>query len=98
MRLFIALRFDERALKQLTAVQGKLCRSAARCSPVQRDSLHMTLAFLGEVENARTAALKHILDGLDPAPSSLRFETVGSFANGIWWCGPGRSPPLTRLR
>ena len=65
MRLFIALRFDERALKQLTAVQGKLCRSAARCSPVQRDSLHMTLAFLGEVENARTAALKHILDSLD---------------------------------
>ena len=97
MRLFIALRFDERALKQLTAVQGKLCRSAARCSPVQRDSLHMTLAFLGEVENARTAALKHILDSLDPAPRSLRFDTVGSFANGIWWCGPGRSPPLTRL-
>ena len=32
MRLFIALRFDERALKQLTAVQGKLCRSAARAA------------------------------------------------------------------
>lgn len=98
MRLFIALRFDERALEQLAAVQGKLCRSAARCSPVRRDSLHMTLAFLGEVENTRTAVLKYILDGLDPAPPSLCFDTVGSFAGGVWWVGPRNSPALARLR
>lgn len=96
MRLFIALRFDERALDRLMDVQARIGCAAVRCSPVRRGSLHLTLAFLGEISPSRLPVLTHILDGLEP-PRSLRFEKLGSFAGGIWWAGPCRSPELERL-
>lgn len=62
MRLFIAIPFEPAVLDALTAAQSSLKAGGVRGGFTPRQNLHMTLAFLGEVRDARPviAALERV--------------------------------------
>ena len=93
MRLFLALEPPD----ALRARLGALADSAhARCGGrrVADESLHLTLAFLGEVEATRVEALAAWLQGESPAGGEWRLERWGTFRRpGIVWVGGDTPDP-----
>ncbi len=77
MRLFIAIPFEPAVLDALTAAQTSLKAGGVRGGFTPRQNLHMTLAFLGEVRDARPviAALERV-----PLPQScMTFDRTETF-------------------
>ena len=52
MRLFIAINFNDSTLKKLLAVQEELKNKAVKGRFSWPENLHLTLAFLGECDEA----------------------------------------------
>ena len=66
MRLFLALRLEETALRALTGLQGTLTGD-----PVPRENLHLTLAFLGETAPDRVPPLRSLVRNMTGIPEVL---------------------------
>lgn len=109
MRLFVALTFDDGARARIAAVQARLGRALAKGSPVPEENLHLTLAFLGEVDEDDVAAVEDALDDVASDPVfELRFEHLGSFGAGhgrkgrgagrTFWLGCEESKRLAHLQ
>jgi 2'-5' RNA ligase len=87
MRLFIALELPPDVLSALEAMQQQLQRTTRH--PVKWVSprhMHLTLQFLGEVEEARTAPILDVLAQAvqahpAAAPTTLHLAPVGAFPN-----------------
>lgn len=106
MRLFVA--FDlpgevRQALGELIAQLRPLCPAARWVRP---EAMHLTLRFLGHVEDqAGGRELDSIRAALaavhSPAPVELRFHGVGFFPDArrprVVWCGIDSSPNLAPL-
>lgn len=60
-RLFIAILFDEETLDVLEDAVSSLRELSSAGRFVKRENLHLTLAFLGQVERNRIDALKQVL-------------------------------------
>jgi 2'-5' RNA ligase len=76
VRLFVAIELSERTRGHLAVVQERLRAVARDASWAGRDSLHLTLKFLGEVRDDRVAqvceALNHVRgESFEIVPSSL---------------------------
>ena len=102
-RLFIALPIQESTRKQIT---GILTEESFRKLPVRWTSLqnlHLTLQFLGDVNEKRIPDLKQILNRIHVPgkPEPLHFTTVGSFPDSahprIIWLGIDRAESLIRI-
>jgi len=64
---------------------------------MKQDTLHLTLAFLGDIERARLPAIEQAATGLDAAPFRLRLERQGSWhGHRILWLAPGSMPDSLR--
>ncbi|MGR2738511.1 RNA 2',3'-cyclic phosphodiesterase [Billgrantia sp. Q4P2] len=99
MRLFIALTPPPELRERL----GELADVAhARCGGrrMPEESLHLTLAFLGNVEEVRAAELAAWVQDLVVTPGEWQMQRWGSFQRpGIVWIGGrGRDPALERLQ
>lgn len=96
-RLFIAIDLPV-AVKQSL---GGLCTELPGARWVPDDQLHLTLRFLGETDEARTAALACGLAALRPHPFPLHLKGLGFFpATGpprILWVGLKKSAALLEL-
>ena len=85
MRLFVAADLDEEASRALEERARKLVRRAEaagwRASWVKPDVIHLTLKFLGEVPEAKTAPIQEALAAaLAPAHSfPLLIDGLGTF-------------------
>lgn len=98
-RLFIALTPPQ-------AVRDTLARAAQPLPGVswtRPEQLHVTLRFLGEVEEERIGPLIERLHGVHVAPFILPVEMVGTFPPGrptrVLWIGVGAGHPrLFQLR
>ncbi|SEL28119.1 RNA 2',3'-cyclic phosphodiesterase [Halomonas daqiaonensis] len=97
MRLFLALEPPETLRQRL----GELAELAqARCGGrrMPDESLHLTLAFLGEVADARAAELVQWVGAMAISHGEWRVDAWGTFRRpGIVWVG-GQSPALERLQ
>ena len=77
MRLFLAFELDDAARSAVSGVARELAGRLAKAGEprgvrwVERENLHVTLRFLGEVADSRAAALQDALSALIAAP---RFE------------------------
>jgi 2'-5' RNA ligase len=76
LRLFFALWPGERERAALDA-WAQSCHAAAGGRLVPRENLHMTLAFLGEVEAARLPQLGAIAAGARAAAFDLHLDRIG---------------------
>ncbi|WP_163578018.1 RNA 2',3'-cyclic phosphodiesterase [Halomonas faecis] len=94
MRLFLALNPPPELRLRL----GELADIAhAHCGGrrVPTANLHLTLAFLGEVEETRAEALANWVRGLTVAPGEWRLDAWGHFRRpGIVWIGGQRPDPV----
>lgn len=66
---------------------------AARGKPVPAANLHLTLAFLGEVDEARVGVLPALADAIETRAFRLDFDRVGSFPRAhVAWVGCAKAP------
>lgn len=99
MRLFVALRPPPAVRDALTALAGGI--EGARWQ--SDNQLHLTLAFLGDVEPPQADAAEEALATLVSPPLTLQLGQFGSFDAGradrtaALWIGVDPADPLTHL-
>src|ERR1039458_10029791 len=98
IRLFVAIDLPEE-LKDLVAEIGSGLTGARR---VPREQLHLTLRFIGEVDEQFFKAAKVALKKIKATSFKLALKGLGHFPPGkrpkVFWAGLGRSGPLLELQ
>ena len=93
MRLFFALWPDAQAAAALAAMAREL---ALRCGgkPVPQDKIHLTLVFLGDLDEDRLEDAMRAPSGLELAGFGVTLDQVGSFAGArVGWAGCRQPAP-----
>ncbi len=99
MRLFIAIKFNEDIIDDLTGLQGKLRDCGAEGNFTRPENLHLTLAFIGEYGNP-----DDVLDVMETVPFTpipLSFEGLQHFRDMYFLRtehSPGLESYVRRLR
>lgn len=97
-RLFFALWPDEAVRRRLSllAEAGHRACSGRRTRP---ENIHLTLVFLGEVEDRRIAELQAVAAGVRAPAFELSIDTFAYWRhNRVAWAGPSETPqPLAQL-
>jgi 2'-5' RNA ligase len=92
MRLFFALWPGERLRASLAELAGTLAALAGG-TPVPAVKIHLTLAFLGEVEPGSLARVQEAARQACARRFELALDQVGSFRGArVAWAGPRRVP------
>lgn len=97
IRAFVAIGLPETVCDDLVRLQAML--PVPR--PVPRENLHLTLVFLGDVEDPMLEKIHHALDALRAEPFPLTVEGVGLFGGGrprLVHAGVSESAPLRHLQ
>ncbi|MBI3493695.1 MAG: RNA 2',3'-cyclic phosphodiesterase, partial [Acidobacteria bacterium] len=98
MRLFVAVDLTDEARRAVAAEQKRLVAGLGAAADsirwVQPDQMHLTLVFLGEVDDARVPAVVEMCHRpLDTRPFELEFAGIGVFpprgAPRALWIGVG---------
>ena len=81
MRTFIAIPLDEQAHNQLSALQSKLRRSDADVKWVDASNIHLTLKFLGEIDDTQAENVKLYLSEIAKThrPFTIHLQGIGAF-------------------
>ena len=98
-RLFVGIRFDSQTLARLSSVAQRLRSAGVSGRYVDSQDLHVTVAFLGNVSDARYDLVANLLveraAGKGAIP--LRFDRLGAFPNTarprVMWIGSRRPDP-----
>ena len=77
MRLFVAVEIDEGLKDKLVEIQAKLFEPAVKL--VERQNLHVTLKFIGEVPDERVAEIREALQGVKTLPFEVEIGGLGTF-------------------
>jgi len=96
IRLFTAIGLPPDLTTRLSLMQGGV--PGARWSPPE--NLHLTLRFIGEVDEAVANDIDDMLSGLRAAPFELTLKGCGSFGSKdphSLWVGVAPCPPLLHL-
>lgn len=103
MRAFIAIDPAPEIRDRLRALIGDLERSRADVRWAGPGGLHLTLKFLGELDEDRTARVGQVLAAVTSRSRAfpLRFEGTGAFPNErsprVLWAGCAAGPELAAL-
>lgn len=96
IRSFIAIDvIDPEIVSKIVSIQEEIVSSNAKLKPVERENLHFTLKFLGEVEESRLELVKNIMrDTLGNfQPFRMKVESIGAFPTinrpNVVWIGAG---------
>ena len=88
MRLFIAIDFNE-LREELSKAQSRIDSSLAKLNPVS--AFHLTMQFLGEVDDSKVELIKAKLKEIKFKPFSLALDKVGVFPSESYvrviWAG-----------
>jgi 2'-5' RNA ligase len=85
VRAFIGCRLDraahDRLVTVLAALRERMARQGARATFTRPENLHVTVAFLGNVEDAKVAPIGDALDRIarEHAPFGVRIDGLGAF-------------------
>lgn len=93
MRLFIAVRLEEKLLDALTNFQEGLKAEGMRGRYTPRENLHVTLAFIGEYGD-----IDKVMDAMEKAgfePFTIRLGGTGLFFGKYWGTGIEENEHLT---
>ena len=98
MRLFFALWPDEAAASKLAEAAKELALLAGG-KPVPPTKIHLTLAFLGDLDEGRLDAAKQAAEGLEHESFEMVLDRWGSFGGArVAWAGCAEPPgALVRL-
>ena len=91
-RLFFALWPDEGVRAALAAI-AEACRAECGGRPIPAENIHLTLAFLGEVNVGRISELTMVADAIRAPSFALVLDTRGYWRhNRIAWMGTRETP------
>jgi len=91
-RCFVAVDIDDPTLKvALRRVQAALVATGADVKAVEEENIHITLKFLGEIAEERTARVAELIKRIAFKPFTLDFRGVGVFPSlskpSVIWAG-----------
>ncbi len=89
MRAFIAISLPQEIKDSLSEIQKELKKSKADVKWVKPDNIHLTLKFLGEIPEAKSAEISKVIENIAQETNAfvLSLSTLGTFP-------PGRSPHI----
>jgi RNA 2',3'-cyclic 3'-phosphodiesterase len=97
-RLFIAIDLPDAAKQQL----GELCSGIDGAKWVKREQMHLTLRFIGDVDDASLAGIQNVLEKITAPSFEMHLEAVGQFpAKGkprVTWAGVKAPAELSGLQ
>ncbi len=81
MRAFIAIELSEEIRNSLAQIQSHLKYAGADVKWVEKDNIHLTLKFLGEVSDEKIEKIKSILDEIGKTVKSfeISLKDIGAF-------------------
>ncbi|MGY4706741.1 RNA 2',3'-cyclic phosphodiesterase [Candidatus Bipolaricaulota sp. J31] len=94
MRLFFCVELEDDAKRELEALMERLRPRCGHAKWVARDNLHLTVRFLGEVDERRLGELETLAREVtrDFSPFTLELETLSAFPSPrrarVLWVGP----------
>ena len=100
MRCFIAAWPDPLTRVALAAVADDVRQRVAYRRATRIDDLHLTLAFIGKLDDEDGFAVADAISKIRFSPFTWRLDTLGFFGDaGIVWIGAARKPvkPLVAL-
>jgi 2'-5' RNA ligase len=102
VRLFVALDLSEPVRATLSTFCEKLRRAFPAARWVRPEGIHVTLKFIGEVNQDRVGPIQAALERIhSDAPVELHFHGTGFFPNErrprVFWVGIEASPNLTQI-
>ena len=99
MRLFIAINFNNETRSRLLALRDELRGKSERGNFSVPENLHLTLAFIGEVNPKEVDKIKAIMDTVTFEPFETAVGRLGTFSRGtLWWAGLREDKPLMDLQ
>lgn len=106
MRAFVALEIsDPKVLDSIVAFQGELSKTGADLKLIERQNLHFTVKFLGEITESQVKEVDARLKALHMAGALVDVIGVGAFPNigrpNVIWVGvpaeqEGRVGPIAQ--
>lgn len=101
MRLFIALDIPAEIRTRLTEYMERARALAPEARWARVEGLHVTLKFIGHVDDAVVEQIKAALASIKAAPFDVKFTGVGFFPNPnaarVFWAGVDGGDHLSRL-
>jgi 2'-5' RNA ligase len=81
MRTFIAIELSSDIKESLAQIQSHLKYSGADVKWVEKDNIHLTLKFLGEITEEKRKEIEPILDGIGESirPFEISIKDIGVF-------------------
>lgn len=81
MRSFIALEFEDELKKNLVNIQNKIKENSLKGTWTHEDNFHLTLKFLGEIDENSTIDIDKVLEKTckNHSPINLTFSDLGYF-------------------
>jgi 2'-5' RNA ligase len=98
MRLFIAINFSPQTRSKIALVQNNLKAKSIKGNFTRIENIHLTLAFLGEIEPLEVENLINIIKTIKFDPFELEIDELGTFGRALWYCSVKQSHPLKTLQ
>ncbi len=101
MRIFFALDIPAEIRNRMTDYMERARRYAPGARWARVEGLHVTLKFVGEVQEAKITEMKAALASVKAAPFDVTFKDVGFFPNErsprVFWIGVHAGDALAQL-
>lgn len=100
MRLFIGILLDNVTKQKIQAVQEHF-KEFGSGNFTQKDNLHLTLVFLGEVSENQLTMLQRRMNEVTEESFYISLDHIGRFqrdGGDIWWIGLQKNPILEELQ
>jgi len=81
IRSFVAVECEGDLLPKFMEVQGRLQATGARMKLVEPENIHLTVKFLGDIEDNQVEEISQVIEGISFEPFEFRVEGVGVFPN-----------------
>jgi 2'-5' RNA ligase len=94
IRSFVSIDLDDpRILDQVESIMSSILSLGGDLKPVERENVHLTLKFLGNVSETKLEEIKSDLTQVTFPPFSLEIKGAGAFPNlkrmNVIWVGIG---------
>jgi 2'-5' RNA ligase len=98
MRAFIAVEVDEQLREKMSKLQNQLSLDGVK--PVEKENLHLTLQFLGEIDESMKEKVAQAMDKLSFKKFEMSCKGVGAFPSRnymrVVWVG-AEAPELKEI-
>jgi 2'-5' RNA ligase len=100
MRVFYSLNFYDETKNEIKNIKNAVEENSIKGKFVKSKNYHLTLEFIGEVDEEKVKILKKVLCELKTSPYKLSFNKIGNFnrrGGDIVWIGVEDNSNLYKL-